>query len=453
MEVIAAISTAVGAAGLGVIRLSGEDAIAVADRVFHAASAGKRLCAQAGYTALYGHVADADGAIDDCVALVFRAPHSYTGENVVELSCHGGRYPLTRVLRAVLAAGARPAGAGEFTKRAFLNGKMDLIGADAVMDLIGAEGALSAKAALAAREGAVSRAIEEIKKDLLSAAAQLAAVVDYPYEDIPELPEAALREILLSASARLHKLLSDFDAGRVLREGVDTVIVGSPNVGKSTLMNCLSGVERSIVTAVAGTTRDIVEETVRVGEVLLRLADTAGIRDTADEAERIGVERARARMERASLVLCVFDGSQPLSKEDFALLRAASASTAIAVINKTDKGLAIDPAQLAPYVKHVVSLSAKTGEGTEALKRAVEETTGVAGIRGDEALLSTERQRAGAATAAACVEEALDALEGGLPDAAAVSVDGALEALAVLTGERATETVVDEVFSRFCVGK
>ena len=291
--VIAAIATPPAAAGIGVIRLSGDGAIAVADKVFRPLGKGKTLGGLDGYSALYGHAYDRDGDIDDCVALVFRAPHSYTGEDVVELSCHGGLYLLKRVLRATLDAGAVPAEAGEFTKRAFLNGKMDLTGADAVMDLIGAGGALAARAALAAREGSTYRRAESIKAKLLAVAAQNAAYVDYPDDDIPELSPEALGETLTEAESALEELLRTFDAGRLLREGVDTAIVGTPNVGKSTLMNRLSGSERSIVTAQAGTTRDVVEESVRVGDFVLRLSDTAGIRETEEEAEAIGIRLAK----------------------------------------------------------------------------------------------------------------------------------------------------------------
>lgn len=455
-RVIAAISTPPAAAGLGVIRLSGAGAMEIADRVFRPAHAGRTLQTRAGYTACYGHVFDAEGDVDECVATVFRAPHSYTGENVVELSCHGGVYLLRRVLRAVLDAGAQPAAAGEFTRRAFENGKVDLTAAESVMTLIGANGRVAARAALAAREGAVFRHLCDVKAALLGVLAQLAAFVDYPDEDIPALHPAVLRSMLAEARTTLRTLLDTFDAGRVLRDGVTTAIVGSPNVGKSTLMNVLTGYESSIVTAVAGTTRDVVEETVRVGEVTLRLADTAGIRATADEVEAIGVARARTRMQTAALILAVFDGSRPLEEADRALAdeAAAMAAPTIAIISKADRPLCIDKEYIKNKFQHTVIISAATGDGMAALQQAIETVTGVAQLTGEEPMLANERQRDCARRSAEALEDALQALDGGMAlDAVTVSVDDAVAAILELTGERATEAVVDEVFSRFCVGK
>ena len=453
-DVIVAISTPLAPAGLGVVRLSGEDAPAVADRVFRPMDASRKPSALSGYTAAYGHLFDDAGDFDDAVALVFRAPHSYTGENVVELSCHGGLYLLQRAVRAAISAGARPAEAGEFTKRAFLNGKMDLTGADAVMDLIGAQGELAAKTALAAREGATFRALQAVKADLLAVAAQAAAYVDYPYEDIPELRPDALADTLSAAENALTKLLSTFDAGKILREGLDTVIVGSPNVGKSTLMNRLSGFERSIVTDEAGTTRDVVEETVRLGDVTLRLADTAGIRETDNRAELLGVERAKDRLHRAALVLAVFDGGVPLSDDDRALAKTAAQNPlAVAILNKSDVGQQ-NEAFLRSLFSEVVVLSAKTGDGVDRLTAAVSRLTGIAGFTGDEAVLSTERQRAAAVCALEAVRRAADAATAGLtPDLIGADIDEAIAALSRLTGETVSEAVVNEVFSRFCVGK
>ena len=453
-HVIAAISTPAGAAGLGVVRLSGDDAVAVAAKLFRPMDANRPLTALKGYTAAYGHVFDADGDIDDCVVLVFRAPHSYTGEEVVELSCHGGRYILQRVLRACFSVGARPAAAGEFTRRAFLNGKMDLSAAESVMDLIAAEGNLAARTALTAREGSIFRCLTSVKESLLGVAAQFSAFIDYPDEDIPDLEPAVLGETVESAIRTVQNLLSTYDAGRILREGIDTAIVGRPNVGKSTLMNRLAGCERSIVTDIAGTTRDVVEETVRLGDVTLRLADTAGLRDTADVVENVGVTRARARMEQAALVLAVFDGGEVLQEEDKVLVETLKNRAAIAIINKADKPLAIDRDWIAAHFAHVVTLSAKEESGVEALVAAVAAVTGIEKLDAAQPVLSTERQRQCAADCLACLKEAQEALALGFtPDAVSVSIDGAINALLQLTGERATEAVVEQVFARFCVGK
>lgn len=451
---IAALSTPPAAAGLGVIRVSGEAAMEVTDRVFRAAARGKTLAGQPGYTALYGHVYDADGDIDECVALVFRAPHSYTGENVVELSCHGGTYLLGRVLSALFAADAQPAQAGEFTRRAFVNGKIDLTQAEAVMELIAANGRLAAKTALAMREGTLHQRLDEIRQQLVQADASISAFVDYPYEDIPEPDLPGIRAALGEAAAALEKLLRTFDAGRVVREGIDTVIVGSPNVGKSTLMNCLSGCERSIVTPIAGTTRDIVEETVRLGDVLLRLADTAGIRETGDTVESIGVQRARDRLGQAALVLVLFDGSRPLEPDDLALIRETSGQAAVAVVNKADRPLEIDLSYIQSKYQHTVIVSAASGEGLDALEEAVRQITGVQALDEAEPLLATERQRDCTRRCLQNVREALDALDAGMTlDAVSVCVEAAVSAVLEMTGERVTETVVNDIFARFCVGK
>ena len=300
-QTIAAISTAMAPGGIGMIRISGEQAMELADKVFRSIS-GRKLIDFKGYTGAYGKVYDKDGEIDECVAFVYRAPHSYTGENVVELCCHGGVYLVKRALRACIDAGARPAEPGEFTKRAFLNGKMGLTQAEAVMDLISAQGSHGAKAALSAREGAIYRKIHGVADQLLGISAGLAAWTDYPDEDIEEVSDENLTRSLAEVKNSLEKILRDYDTGKILREGVETVIIGRPNVGKSTLMNLLSGTQKSIVTQIPGTTRDVVEETIQLGEVILNLADTAGIRDTDDIVEAADVELAKQIMEADSAV-------------------------------------------------------------------------------------------------------------------------------------------------------
>ncbi len=453
-KVIAAISTPVSPAGLGIIRVSGDGAVPLAAQVFTPMNKERQVTELAGYQAVYGHVKDADGIIDECIATVFRAPHSYTGEDVVEFSCHGGVYLLQRTLRALFEAGAVPAAAGEFTRRAFLNGKVDLTRAEAVMDLIGAQGRLAAKTALATREGAVFQALQPVKQSLIDLQAQIAAFVDYPDDDIPELEPSVLETGLTQAMAVLKKLLATYDAGHVLRHGIDTAIVGSPNVGKSTLMNCLAGYDRSIVTDVAGTTRDVVEDTVRIGELCLRLSDTAGIRSTEDAVEAIGVERSRKRLESAALILAVFDSSRELSQDDRDLIRTLPHETTIAILNKQDLPTKIDKEYIYSSFQHVVCMEAATGTGKDELECMIAAVTGINRLDEAEPLLATERQRDCVRRAHEALQEAVEALQLGLSqDAVSVSVDGALSALLELTGERATEAVVDGIFARFCVGK
>ena len=455
MSTIAAIATAQAAAGLGTVRISGENALTIGDSVFSALS-GKKLSSLQGYSALYGKVYDGDTPIDDAVALVFRAPKSYTGEDVVEFSCHGGLYIMQRVLRAVFEAGAIPAEAGEFTKRAFLNGKMDLNEAEAVMSLISASGEEARAATLNALDGALSREILTCREKLARTAAFMAAWVDYPDDEIDELSDEQMLETLSGVKASLEKLLSGFDAGKAILDGVDTAIVGRPNVGKSTLLNALSGSERAIVTSVAGTTRDVLEETVRVGNVTLRLADTAGIRtDTDDEIEKIGVSRAKERFDRASLVLMVLDGQASLNEDDKELLQMCENKNCVVIVNKTDAEKALDTDELRNTTnKTIVEISAKENIGIDTLTQAIEKVIGTAGFDPSAPLITTERQRVCVKKAVDSITEAIDGINMGItPDAVNVCIDCAVENLSVLTGEKATETIVNEVFKNFCVGK
>ncbi|HIS67919.1 MAG TPA: tRNA uridine-5-carboxymethylaminomethyl(34) synthesis GTPase MnmE [Candidatus Gallacutalibacter stercoravium] len=455
-QTIAAISTPQGVGGIGVIRISGPEAIAVADKIFLSAS-GAPLCQKKGYTAAYGHVMDGEAPLDEAVALVFRAPHSYTGEDVVELSCHGGVYITRRVLQLLYQQGAVPAQPGEFTQRAFLNGKMDLTQAEAVMDLIGAKGRQAAKAAMAGKEGALQRRMHAIEEVLLDAAAHLAAWADYPEEDIGQVDTQELAARLNEQADALEQLLGQYSAGRALQDGIATVIVGRPNVGKSTLMNLLAGCERSIVTDIPGTTRDVVEDTVLVGDIPLRLADTAGLRDTTDPVESIGVNRAKSKLETAALILAVFDASQPLNEDDRQLLRSLrqqTESAVIAIINKTDLPARLEVEEIAQWIPNQVFLSAGSGEGLESLQNEIARVAGVERLDPQQGMLATERQCAAAGEALSCLREALGALWDGMTlDAVTVSLDGALQALLELTGQRASEAVVQQVFSHFCVGK
>lgn len=450
---IAAIATAQAPAGIGVIRISGDNARAVADRVFHRLRGAELLTAE-GYTAAYGKIEENGEVIDEAVALIFAAPHSYTGEDVIELSCHGGMFILQKALRAIFRAGAVPAEAGEFTKRAFLNGKLDLTQAEAIQNLISANGEQAARAAMAVREGTLSKRVDGVKQMLLGAAAHMSVWADYPDEDIEALETQKLRNGLSDSLELLHTLIREADAGRALREGIETVIVGSPNVGKSTLMNLLAGEQKSIVTPVAGTTRDIVEETVRLGELVLNISDTAGLRETDDIVESIGVKRAREKTEQASLILAVFDSSKPLTDDDIQLLKDLRGRSVIAILNKTDLETKINQAEIEKLCSDTVCISAANGDGRDRLEKTVAEVVGASRLDPSAGILASERQRECCVKAAENLEEALNALDFGMTlDAVNVCVDGALSSLMALTGEKVTEKVSQEVFAKFCVGK
>ncbi|MBR2043597.1 MAG: tRNA uridine-5-carboxymethylaminomethyl(34) synthesis GTPase MnmE [Clostridia bacterium] len=448
---IAAIATPLGEGSIGVVRISGKDAALIADKVFYSVS-GKTVSSLSGYQALFGEVRNGDKRIDEAVALRFCAPKSYTGEDVVELSVHGGALMVREVLRTVLDAGAVLAGAGEFTKRAFLNGKMDLVKAESVMGLISASNNSELRIARSAHAGGVAKQLKYVEEKLVSAAASIAAYCDYPEEDLGELNVDTFTSELRRVESALDKMLKEYDVGRVLREGVETVIVGRPNVGKSTLMNLLTGVQRSIVTDIAGTTRDVIEDTVMLGEIPLRLADTAGIRDSRDSVEAMGVDLARQRLNDSQLVFAVFDASREPEEEDFALLKECENKNCIIILNKCDKGCRFN--KDFGGNKECVYLSAKTGDGADALALAVARVTKAESLSPDSAVLVSERQRDLARRAFIAVSEAINAITAGVtPDAVGVMVDDAIAALYEMTGKRVSESVTDEIFKKFCVGK
>ncbi len=453
MSTIAAISTGRAPGGIGVIRISGENAIEIGDKVFLSFN-NKRLCEIEGYSALYGKAFDQNGDIDNVVALLFRAPKSYTGEDVVEISCHGGLFVTDKVLKAVFNAGAVPAEAGEFTKRAFLNGKMDLTSAESVMNIISAQGEQAEKIALGVLEGRLFKEIKKITDKLVYDLALLSAWVDYPYEEIEDLSVGNLQNHIDYSISSLEKLINDFGKGQIIMEGVDTAIVGCPNVGKSTLMNLLSGTEKSIVTEIAGTTRDVVEDTVNVGGITLRLADTAGVRETDDLVESIGVERAVKRLEKAELVLAVFDASRELNDADRRLIDLCKGKKAVGIINKTDLDKKYLTDEIEENFSQTIFISAKTGAGKTELVDAIENLLGTADFDTSAVAVVNERQCECCKKALEALHEADEALKLGLTmDAVTVCLDSAIENLMVLTGEKATELVVNEIFAQFCVGK
>ena len=404
---------------------------------------------------VYGEILDADGTVvDHGLAVRFSGQASYTGEDCAEFHCHGSPVVLREVLGALFSLGARQARPGEFTRRAFLNGRLDLTQAEAVADLIGAETAAAAKNAAAQLDGVLRRDFEDITSRLLDISSRFYAVVDYPDEDIEDLNRGDIDAALQYADSALTRLLATCQRGRVLKSGVPAVILGRPNVGKSSLLNALLGYDRAIVTAAAGTTRDTVEEPLLCGGVLLRLTDTAGVRSTPDPIEAMGVDRAWAAAERAELVLLVLDGSAPLTAEDEAAMAAALAAPhCIAVVNKADLPSAVDLAALPRECAAVIPLCAKTGQGLDRLEEAVSALYPADAVPTGE-ILTTQRQQETAQRAKDAVVRAKHALSAGLtPDAILTDVEDALSALGELTGKTAREEIVSRIFERFCVGK
>lgn len=453
MTTIAAIATPNAPGGIAVIRISGERAFEVAEKIFVPAG-DKKVADMRGYTCAYGEAFDGEERLDDCILTVFRAPHSFTGEDTAEISCHGGIYVTRRILRAALANGAVMAQAGEFTKRAFLNGKIDLTQAESVMDIISAKGERELKMAENIREGAAYKAVRKISDRLMNMLGSLVAWTDYPDEDIPEVEPETMRTELENIRAELESLIRNYDSGRILREGVSTVIVGRPNVGKSTLFNALSGCERSIVTDIAGTTRDAVEETVKLGDVTLRLMDTAGIRETSDKIEEIGVNIAQKAIESAELVIAVFDGSEKMSDDDVNIINKINFNNSVAVVNKNDLSTVIDITELEKHFKHIVYLSAKENSGTDELCACIEDIFRMNEPFFNDVTVANERQKKCVDVCLENVEKAVEAIEcGEMLDAVNVLIDYAEQSLLELIGEKITDAVVDEVFSRFCVGK
>lgn len=456
MKDICAVSTPLAEGGISVIRISGENAISIGAKVFKPLSC-KSVENMAGYTCAYGKIVDKNGReVDDGVLTVFRAPKSYTGENVCEISCHGGIYVTKKVLRLCIEQGAELAQRGEFTKRAFLNGKLSLTQAEGVMETISAQGEYTLNSANLTKEGRLFRLISDMSRKFVTILGELAAWVDYPEEDLPEISEDNLRESLKNALAGLDKIIADHDSGMILKNGVDTVIAGKPNVGKSTLMNMLLGYDRSIVTNVAGTTRDVIEESAKLGELILKLSDTAGIHETDDEVEKIGVDIAKKKLKNTMLVIEVFDISRELDEEDLELLEYVKrlGKKVIIVLNKSDLENVVERSQLEKYSDYVIEISAKLDEGREELQKATEKLLGIGGYDADSTIFANERQISCAERARKYLAMALESLDmGETLDAVTVMIDNGANALLELTGEKATEAVVDEVFSKFCVGK
>ena len=445
---IAAVSTGNQVSAIGIIRLSGDDCISIAQRVFSG-----NLLEAPNRKLILGCLKDTQGrTIDQCMAVVSRAPHSYTGEDTVDLHCHGSPALLAAGLDSLYAAGARPARRGEFTKRAFLNGKLDLTQAEAVIDLIEAETADAAANAAGQVGGALQKKLDPIYRTLTDLCSHFHAVLDYPDEDIEDFGLSNYRQTLRQAAKALYDLLGTYGQGRILRQGVAAAIVGRPNVGKSSLLNALAGFERVIVTDIPGTTRDTVEQSVLVGSTRLRLIDTAGIRETGDTVEALGVQRSRQALEQADLVLFVCDGSQPLTPEDREIMDACcDAPHAIALVNKVDLGRVVEPGDL-PFL-NVICTSLPEGRGLDQLADVIDlEFQGETPC--DGSILTNSRQFDACRRAYEAMLRALKGLQLGLtPDAVLTDVEEAMEAMGEVTGATVREDITARIFERFCVGK
>ena len=450
-DVIAAVSTGRQVCAIGIIRLSGDGCIAVAERVFTPLS--KPLHEAANRKLVMGTLHDARGrVIDQCMAVCSRQPSSYTGEDTVEFHCHGSPAVLAAGLEALYHAGARPAGRGEFTKRAFLNGKMDLTQAEAVIDLIEADTADAAANAAGQVGGVLQKKLAPIYDELVNLCSHFHAVLDYPDEDIEDFGLQNYTATLRAAAKELYALLQTYGQGRILRQGVAAAIVGRPNVGKSSLLNRLAGFDRAIVTDIPGTTRDTVEESVMVGSTRLRLIDTAGIRQTADTVEAMGVERSKKALEEADLAIFLCDGSQPLTQEDRDIIALCmDAPNAIALINKSDLGKTVQPGEL-PFMT-ILPVSIKEGTGLELLPEVLEEMFG-GGMPCDGSILTNARQYDACRRAYEAMLKSLKGLKlGQTPDAVLTDVEAAMEAMGEVTGATVREDITARIFERFCVGK
>ena len=451
-EVIAAVSTGMTVSAIGIIRLTGDGCAEIANKVF-TLNNGYPLQDAPNRKLMLGSLMDKQGRIiDQCMAVFTRGPHSYTGEDTVEIQCHGSPAVLSAGLEALYLAGARPAKRGEFTKRAFLNGQLGLTQAEAVIDLIEADTADAAANAAGQVGGRLQKKLAPIYNDLTDICSHFHAVLDYPDEDIADFGLQNYSQSLQANAKELHALLQTYGQGKILRSGVAAAIVGKPNVGKSSLLNALAGYERVIVTEIAGTTRDTVEETVMLGSTRLRLIDTAGIRDTEDKIEAMGVERSKKEAENADLVIFVCDGSQPLTEEDRAVIDVClDMPNAIALINKSDLGKIIQPSDL-PFMT-VIPICAKTGEGLEQLADVVD-IMFAGNTPCDGSILTNARQYDAIRRAYEAITEALRGLKLGLtPDAVLTDVETAMEAMGEVTGATVREDITARIFERFCVGK
>ena len=456
-DTIAAISTPVGEGGISIIRVSGDDAIAVAQKIYR----GKDLSKVHTNTINYGHIIDPDNGeeVDEVMVSVMRAPHTYTCEDVVEINCHGGLLATNRILQLVLSYGARMAEPGEFTKRAFLNGRLDLSQSEAVMDLIRAKTDKSMKVALNQLDGNLSHLIRKLRKDILDVLAQVEVNIDYPeYDAVEEMTTKMLKEKATEIRQRIEALLKTAKQRKVLREGLATAIIGRPNVGKSSLLNSLLHEDKAIVTNVAGTTRDVIEEYVNVDGVPLKLIDTAGIRDTKDQVEKIGVERSRKALDAADLILLLIDNSEELTAEDRELLEATKDKQRIVILNKTDLPNKVDRSELKKLVgsDKLIETSIVKNEGMNQLGETISKMFFEEGIENNQnSVMVTNARHIGLLHQADdALGDVLKGIAAGMPvDLVQIDMTRCWDLLGEITGDSYQDELLDQLFSQFCLGK
>ncbi len=448
---IAAIATPQGTGGISVIRISGQDAVAVADRVFFP----KSLKEAKTHTVHYGFIKNSKGdKIDEVLVSVMLAPRTFTREDTVEISCHGGSVTTHSVLRAVIEAGAYMAEPGEFTKRAFMNGRIDLSQAEAVIDIINAKNDLSQRNALSQLGGTLSKEIKSVRDTLVHLMAEMQVIIDYPDEDLEDVTEEDIKAVCASCADRVLRLIDTSDSGRMMRDGIRTAIVGKPNVGKSSILNCLAKEDRAIVTEVAGTTRDVIEESVTIKGIPLILSDTAGIHETDDIVEKIGVRKSREYLDAADLVIVVLDSTGPIDDDDREVLSATENKKRIILLNKSDIETVITKSDC-PKGEIVIEISAKTGEGTDKFESVVEELCGLDFIESENGRIITNmRHKKSLMDAYDALMRCDDALSSGMPcDIVSIDIAVAMDSLGEITGETVSESVVNDIFHNFCVGK
>ncbi len=455
-DIIAAISTPLGSGGIGIVRMSGAGCIALADTLFQGK---KKLTEKATHTLSYGKIIDGKNAevIDEVLVSVMKAPNTYTQEDIVEINCHGGFLVTQRVLQTVLLAGARLAEPGEFTKRGFLNGRIDLTQAEAIIDLIQSKTELSRQAAVNQLEGRLKTEVREMRNDIIDMIASIEAVIDYPEHDVEEETYDTMEKGTKKLLQRMEKLLSGADRGKILREGLQTVIVGKPNVGKSSLLNWFLEEERAIVTDIPGTTRDTVEEYINIDGIPIKIVDTAGIRETGDVVEKMGVEKSKTYAEQADLILMMLDASRPLEQEDKEILSFIQGKHTIVLLNKTDLEQKLAISELEQYLskEQILSVSVKHNTGFDALIDAIK-TMFFSGqtTTADDALLGNTRHKTALFQAKEAMERCLVTIQTRMPeDFISMDLQDASHALGEITGDVTDEEIIDRIFTKFCLGK